>query len=204
MNAIKEFHGDRAERFKVLPPIDILKVGPGSYHIDETTKMVTKINQKPSSTLGVCVTTATRFPDPRQRAPGPGKYQHLEFAKLLDLKPTSTREYLSSLGPKCSQQKVISRSIKCAPGPGTYDVNYAIGRHVANDDRFALLKSDELKWRDTQNSGQRRELRALLNSNDIFTDKRACRRMAHLALFYPAFSSQQQNEPARSFTGLLP
>ncbi|KAJ3117779.1 hypothetical protein HK100_000750, partial [Physocladia obscura] len=31
------------------------------------------------------------------------------------------------------------------PGPGTYDINYAIGRHVGNDNRFALLKSKNLK-----------------------------------------------------------
>ncbi|KAJ3014918.1 hypothetical protein HKX48_004893, partial [Thoreauomyces humboldtii] len=72
------------------------------------------------------------------------------------------------------------------PGPGTYDVSHAIGRHVANDGQFSLQKSSRMKWRDQTNHGQLVELRKLLGANDLFTDKRACRRMAHLALYYPA------------------
>ncbi|KAJ3160225.1 hypothetical protein HDU86_001061 [Geranomyces michiganensis] len=68
---------------------------------------------------------------------------------------------------------------------GTYDVNYAIGRHVANDAEFSLFKSNRVKMRDHKNRDQLAELRKLLGSNDLFTDKRACRRMAHLALYYP-------------------
>ncbi|KAJ3088999.1 hypothetical protein HDU96_003929 [Phlyctochytrium bullatum] len=119
----------------------------------------------------------------------------------MDSKIRSTREPLGTLDEKNMLEKVLRR-IDAIPGPGTYDLNFAIGRHVANDFKFGLLKSDQLRnvsyilslfisggthipfQRDKKNKEQVVELRKLLGANDLFTDKRACRRMAHLALYH--------------------
>jgi hypothetical protein len=63
------------------------------------------------------------------------------------------------------------------------DPNYAIGRHVANDDRFALTKSELLKERKIINAYQEARAKDLL-AHDSFTEKRTCRRMAYLALYF--------------------
>lgn len=39
---------------------------------------------------------------------------------------------------------LLLQFIKDGPGPGSGDINYAIGRHVANNFKFALLKSQRL------------------------------------------------------------
>ncbi|KAI8618636.1 hypothetical protein BC830DRAFT_1253477 [Chytriomyces sp. MP71] len=158
---MKDFNGARADRFPKLP---FLNKGPASYDCDQATTLSKNISSKPSSILGVCVTTAERFPELRKPTPAPSEYKPKTFVQALDTRVTSHREVLNS----------------------TYDPNYAIGRHVGNDNRFALVKSTRLKNRDLENKRQIHDLRNMLNTPDIFTDKRACRRMAHLALYFPA------------------
>ncbi|KAJ3032065.1 UNVERIFIED_CONTAM: hypothetical protein HDU68_006838 [Siphonaria sp. JEL0065] len=98
---------------------------------------------KPSSIAGVCLTTVERFPEMKQLTPGPDVYEQKTFVHLLDSHIGSRREVLNSIEKKSFMDKRIQREMN--PGPGTYDINSAIGRHVANDARFALLKSDRLK-----------------------------------------------------------
>ncbi|KAJ3051955.1 hypothetical protein HK097_007044 [Rhizophlyctis rosea] len=188
MNTVKVFHGDRAERFRTLPPVTG-EIGPGAYNVDEATNVVREIMSKPTSRLGVAVTTAIRFPALHLQSPSNYSYQPKGFLDELNVRPSSRRGLLSSLGPKSVGDSAIRlkelRAMTNMPTPGTYDVNYAIGRQVATDHRFALLKSDKLKMRDKRNAEQLTELRKLLGANDLFTDKRACRRMAHLALYHP-------------------
>ncbi|KAI8614570.1 hypothetical protein BC830DRAFT_1169292 [Chytriomyces sp. MP71] len=176
---MKDFNGARADRFPKLP---FLNKGPASYDCDQATTLSKNISSKPSSILGVCVTTAERFPELRKPTPAPSEYKPKTFVQALDTRVTSHREVLNSLEPK----SVLGLRLNNNPGPGTYDPNYAIGRHVGNDNRFALVKSTRLKNRDLENKRQIHDLRNMLNTPDIFTDKRACRRMAHLALYFPA------------------
>ncbi|KAI9328057.1 hypothetical protein BDR26DRAFT_874499 [Obelidium mucronatum] len=180
-NGIKDFKGPRADRFPKLPS---LNNGPASYDVDQVTTLSRLMAIKPSSILGVCVTHVERFPELKQETPGPDNYEQKTFVHLLDSHISSKREVLNSIEKKSFMDKKIMREMN--PGPGTYDVNFAIGRHVGNDNRFALLKSDRLKNRDIDNKRQLTELRTMLNTPDIFTDKRACRRMAHLALYFPS------------------
>ncbi|KAI8915664.1 hypothetical protein EDD86DRAFT_221456 [Gorgonomyces haynaldii] len=147
--------GPQAERFKVSPPTTG-SLGPGSYEIDRVTSFGHAILGRPTSEHGVCITRAIRFPPIPNNVPGVGKYEVKGFENY------------------------------CAnPSPGTYDVNYAIGRNVANDNQFGLLKSDRLKWREQANGAQAKSLQEIMGKNDIFTDKRAIRRMRYLALYYP-------------------
>ncbi|EGF79748.1 hypothetical protein BATDEDRAFT_25508 [Batrachochytrium dendrobatidis JAM81] len=146
--------GLKAERFKVLPSVTG-KIGPGSYEINQTTCMKSKVMSKPTSVLGVCLNQAVRFPTLNQNTPGVGKYEPKTFIDLLNARCTRS-----------------------------YDKNYAIGRNVANDSRFAMSKSGLLKKRQSNNSGQVKNLQELIGKDDIFTDKRACRRMAYLSLYY--------------------
>ncbi|KAJ3144924.1 hypothetical protein HK101_002572 [Irineochytrium annulatum] len=179
--------GPRSERFPKLPPLDDIrnKLGPGCYEIEEITTLSKAIASKPSSKLGACVTTAERFPDLKEVAPGPDKYEARTLANVLAQKITSRREVLNSMEEKSMVEIAIRRAYP-VPGPGTYDVNNAVGRHVANDHKFGLLKSARLKNRNEINKDQLNELRDLLNSNNLFVDKRACRRMAHLTLYFPS------------------
>ncbi|KAJ3290955.1 hypothetical protein HDU79_002827 [Rhizoclosmatium sp. JEL0117] len=178
---MKDFNGPRADRFPKLPN---LNNGPASYDVDQLTTLSRIIALKPSSIAGVCVTTSQRFPELKQTTPAPLDYDQKTFVEILNGHVGSRREVLNSLEKKSFMDKQIRREMN--PGPGTYDLNFAIGRHVANDNRFALFKSDRLKNRDVDNKRQLTELRTMLNTPDIFTDKRACRRMAHLALYFPA------------------
>ncbi|KAJ3095157.1 hypothetical protein HDU97_007231 [Phlyctochytrium planicorne] len=127
---------------------------------------------------------AERFPDLKELAPSPNKYEPRTFLSILNSKITSTREPLRTLEDK-NVIDLVLRRMDPVPGPGTYDINFAIGRHVGNDFKFGLQKSDQLKRRDQKNKEQVHELRKLLAGNDLFTDKRACRRMAHLSLYHP-------------------
>ena len=67
------------------------------------------------------------------------------------------------------------------PGPGTYNPNYAIGRHVGNDHRFALTKSEWLKEKTMVNKAKMENMKEVLRSNE---EKRTGRRIAHLALYF--------------------
>ncbi|KAI8820222.1 uncharacterized protein EV422DRAFT_532079 [Fimicolochytrium jonesii] len=182
MDVKKEFHGPRSERFQTLPPVTGA-IGPGEY---ESTALTTAILAKPTSNVGVYIRQGVRFPDVKQQAPPLGHYEHKSFIEDLKKTKGSVRPLLDSGGAKSGLEATLRGSNGFIPGPGTYDINYAIGRHVANDDRFSLHKSARLQWRDQKNRGQLAELRKLLVSDDIFTDKRACRRMAYLALYFPS------------------
>ncbi|KAL2915227.1 hypothetical protein HK105_205334 [Polyrhizophydium stewartii] len=82
------------------------------------------------------------------RARRVGKYDRETFIDLLNVRCTSTRATLATLETKdYITYQAAKKSNSYCPGPGTYDVNYAIGRHVANDTNFALSKSDMLKQR---------------------------------------------------------
>ncbi|KAK6098296.1 hypothetical protein MT418_002338 [Batrachochytrium dendrobatidis] len=176
--------GLKAERFKVLPSVTG-KIGPGSYEINQTTCMKAKVMSKPTSVLGVCLNQAVRFPTLNQNTPGVGKYEPKTFIDLLNARCTSTRPTLSTLESRDFQSLQLFRKTNMVcPGPGSYDKNYAIGRNVANDSRFAMSKSGLLKKRQSNNSGQVKNLQELIGKDDIFTDKRACRRMAYLSLYY--------------------
>ncbi|KAJ3150919.1 hypothetical protein HDU89_002916 [Geranomyces variabilis] len=184
MDVKRPFNGPRTERFQVLPPVTG-PIGPGGYAVEEITALKSTVQQKPTSNLGVFVRRSTRFPDVKQQSPPVGKYDHKSFLDIIEARVTSKRELLNSRSPKNSLNEFLRGPQGSIPGPGTYDVNYAIGRHVANDAEFSLFKSNRVKLRDHKNRDQLAELRKLLGSNDLFTDKRACRRMAHLALYYP-------------------
>ncbi|KAI9096228.1 hypothetical protein DFS34DRAFT_159519 [Phlyctochytrium arcticum] len=182
MEVKKAFHGPRSARFQILPPVTG-PIGPGGYDVDEATRLATVALQKPISNKGLLVRTSERFPRIPESSTF-GLYTASSFLDVLKQRPTSLREPLSSLSPKSELGKQMDRPSRNIPGPGTYDINYANGRHVSNDDRFSIYKSDRIRERDAQNRDQLLELRKLLGANDLFTDKRACRRMAHLALYY--------------------
>ncbi|KAJ3076571.1 hypothetical protein HDU98_002091 [Podochytrium sp. JEL0797] len=151
--------------------------------------MVTTLSQlmalKTSSKFGVCIGMSERFPELKQKTPAPSDYEQKTFVHLMDSAHISSqRGFLNSMEKKSVMEKKIKKELN--PGPGTYDVNFAIGRHVGNDSKFALLKSDRLKNRDADNKRQLSELRAMLGNPDIFTDRKACRRMAHLSLYFPS------------------
>ncbi|KAI9330370.1 hypothetical protein DFJ73DRAFT_858895 [Zopfochytrium polystomum] len=176
------FHGSRAERFPKLPPLR--HVGPGSYDVDEITTLSKVVTSKPSSKLGVCINTTRRFPPTKEIAPSPDCYQLSSFVDVLDTHISSRRGTLNTLEDNRTIETMLRRMTP-VPGPGSYDVNHAIGRHVANDKCFALLKSNKLSKRDALNRKQVSELERLLAADDLFTDKTACRRMAHLSLYFP-------------------
>ncbi|OAJ38921.1 hypothetical protein BDEG_22812 [Batrachochytrium dendrobatidis JEL423] len=157
--------GLKAERFKVLPSVTG-KIGPGSYEINQTTCMKSKVMSKPTSVLGSLVDYNCCF------------LNYFNLSRLQELENTSQKHLLIS-----SMHDAQKTNMVC-PGPGSYDKNYAIGRNVANDSRFAMSKSGLLKKRQSNNSGQVKNLQELIGKDDIFTDKRACRRMAYLSLYY--------------------
>ncbi|TPX70920.1 hypothetical protein SpCBS45565_g01407 [Spizellomyces sp. 'palustris'] len=174
------FHGPRSARFRTLPPVTG-DIGPGGYDVDQTTTFTS--SHKPISKLGLCVRTSQRFRTPSAESPGVGTYDP-PFLNTLDKPAVSKLGILASKSPKSSLESQLTQTLTLVPGPGTYDINYAIGRHVFNDDRFRIYKSDKILERDEKNKTQLAELRKLLGAGDLFTDKRACRRMAHLALYY--------------------
>ncbi|KAJ3243655.1 hypothetical protein HDU78_000268 [Chytriomyces hyalinus] len=178
---MKDYQGPRAPRFPKLPS---LNNGPASYDCDQATTLSTLIAAKPCSLLGVCVNSAERFPELKKTTPAPAEYKPKTFVEIMDSRITSQRPILSSLEPKSLTERSLRRETN--PAPGTYDINWAVGRHVGNDSQFALLKSTRIKNRDLENKRQLSDLKQMLNQPDIFTDKRACRRMAHLALYFPS------------------
>ncbi|KAI8805424.1 hypothetical protein BJ742DRAFT_775137 [Cladochytrium replicatum] len=176
------FNGPRAPRFQLLPPIEAnAHVGPTSYEVDAITTLSTITATKPASKRGVWITTAERFTHKVTKSPGANEYTLPTFVDLLSTRVSSRAEY--NLPGHLDAHLKQTHSYN--PAPGTYDVNYAVGRQIANDDRFSLLKSVRLKQRDILTKTQRKELKKLLEKDDLFTDKRACRRMAHLSLYYP-------------------
>ncbi|KAH6563340.1 hypothetical protein BASA50_010542 [Batrachochytrium salamandrivorans] len=176
--------GSKAERFK-SPLAATGFIGPGSYEINQSSCMQAKVMTKPTSVLGVCLNRAIRFPEIKVNAPGVGKYNSETFIDLLNARCTSTRPPLCSRETKdFLRHQMENKTCTACPGPGSYDANYAIGRNVSNDHSFAMLKSNQLKKRQLGNSMQIDKLRRLVEKDDIFTDKLACRRMAYLSLYY--------------------
>ncbi|KAJ3412340.1 hypothetical protein HDV05_000937 [Chytridiales sp. JEL 0842] len=181
-----DFHGPRSDRFAKLPPLTSPEVGPGTYNIDEATNLSKKIQLTPSSTLGVCLTTAIRFPELKEVAPSPNTYEPQTFIALLDSQITSRREFLGSLEAKSILDKMTRKADNPGPGKLSLSLSFSyIGKEGENGLILGMLLS-VCRNRDIQNKHQLHELRTLLNSNDLFTDKRACRRMAHLALYFPS------------------
>ncbi|KAI8893428.1 hypothetical protein BC833DRAFT_608378 [Globomyces pollinis-pini] len=147
--------------------------------------MLTQVMKKPTSKFGVGIVKSVRFPELKQNVPGVGKYNHKTFIAQLDSKCSSTRETLNS---SIRDKNFAINNLKQKSyfySPAVYSLNYAMGRHVANDNSFALEKSDWLKLRDAENADQLANLKELIGKNDLFTDKKACRRMAYLSLYYP-------------------
>ena len=165
--------GQKSQRFQIMAPVTG-SIGPGSYEIDGATGLFKTVAQKPTSKLGVAVTTACRFPDLKASGPGAGEYEGTTFVDLLDQKSIT-------LG---SKSLITDHSILNTPGPGTYNPNYAIGRHVGNDHRFALTKSEWLKKKSLENRAKLENLKELLKSNEAFWEKRTVRRIAHLSLYF--------------------
>ncbi len=156
-------------RFQAPQPVTG-SIGPGSYDIKD-------IHEKPISKLGVAITTACRFPEKISDWPSAGDYQTTTFIDLLEKKAMT-------LAPKATALKVVQSHSSKLPGPGTYNPNYAVGRHVGNDHRFALTKSEWLKEQDVVNKSQIKLMKQLLHSSETFWEKRTGRRIAHLALYF--------------------
>jgi hypothetical protein len=133
----------------------------------------TLLMRKPTSTLGTITTRAERFPTVKSEGPGAGQYDSVTFIDLID-----KRE--STIGLKNYRLKAESNY----PGPSTYRLNHAIGRHVANDYRFSLTNSEELKDRRTRNLLQQDHVKELLREHQVFAEKRSCRRLAYLGLYF--------------------
>ncbi|KAJ3188567.1 hypothetical protein HDU85_004281 [Gaertneriomyces sp. JEL0708] len=185
------FQGSRAPRFDSSRPITG-PIGPGNYEVDEVTRLSTAARKRPTSRLGTGVRKSARFPLANAQTPPVGTYSHLSFTDIISRKQISTRELLNSRSGKSGLDDEVNRMSDNIPGPGAYDVNYAIGRTVATNTRYSLSKSERIKWRDDRNTPQLVELKKLLTEKDLFTDKKACRRMAHLALYYPSGSLYDQ------------
>jgi hypothetical protein len=161
-----KFTGPQSERFQSASKNQI---GPGDYKTHNS--FTHEINQKPHSKLGVYIVKSIRFPDIKNNNPGAGTYS------FTNSKPV--KESIQ-FNPRSIELK------NYYPGPGTYNVNFAVGRHVFNDYTFQLSKSGVLKDRDEKNRSEIKNLKSLVGkNNDIFTDKKACRRMAYFALYYP-------------------
>lgn len=76
--------GQKSERFQYLAPVTG-SIGPGSYDIDRVSRLSKIVAQKPTSKLGVAVTTACRFPDLKPGdGPGAGEYEGMTFVDLLE------------------------------------------------------------------------------------------------------------------------
>lgn len=114
--------------------------------------------------------TSIRFPEIKNANPGAGTYSF-----------TYSKPVKESI--QFNMRSIERKNFN--PGPGTYNVNFAVGRHVFNDYTFQLTKSGVLKDRDEKNRVEIKNLKSLMGKNDIFTDKKACRRMAYLSLYYP-------------------
>ncbi|KAJ3321070.1 hypothetical protein HDV06_004628 [Boothiomyces sp. JEL0866] len=153
---------------------------------DSKDTMAAKTLHKPTSKLGVGIVKSIRFPKYKSDVPGVGQYETNTFLDLIASRCTSTRETFNTLEKKNSVDLRLKKNT-CydSPGPAVYNINYAIGRHVANDNKFALDKNTWLKMRDIENAEQMLNLKDLIGKHDIFTDKKACRRMAYLSLYYP-------------------
>ncbi|KAJ3302126.1 hypothetical protein HDV03_005417 [Kappamyces sp. JEL0829] len=179
-----KYQGPRAERFKTLPPVTG-DIGPGCYDLNET-DLTNQMMKKPTSKLGVAVVKSIRFPTIPNSVPGAGTYDGPTFIDILGRHYISKKGTLSNVSKeKFANMQLTKNSCYYSPGPGIYNINYAVGRHVANDYSFALYKSEALKKRDRINAEQMANLKELVGKDDIFTDRKACRRMAYLSLYYP-------------------
>jgi len=171
------FHGARSARFPPIPSFSQAhntNVGPSSYQEDRTkTSLLVPVsgNSPPFGT-----TSKDRVIE--EKAPAPTAYNVPTNLQVLAKRITSTREYLNSSG---------IRGFPSAVSYADYaDINYAVGRHVANDTQFSLLKNERLRKRERTNKSQIVEIAKVLGKEDgLFTDKRACRRMRHFALYFP-------------------
>jgi len=177
------FNGMRAVRF---PPIKQNGISPGSYEPQKVRYFNDMLEQKPHSIHGVCETLDSRFKNTKQNhtvAPcdhNQSKSLILDPIKIIDMNKKSPRY---DFGSKST-----------TPPPNAYDINYATGRYASNNYKFQLLKSDEHKQRDELNKVQLDTVKHLLKLDNIFTDKRTCRRIAHFALYFPQKRLKEKHE----------
>ncbi|KAJ1344890.1 hypothetical protein BSLG_000405 [Batrachochytrium salamandrivorans] len=202
--------GSKAERFK-SPLAATGFIGPGSYEINQSSCMQAKVMTKPTSVLGVCLNRAIRFPEIKVNENTIVKHSstssmrdvpvHVHHSVVARLKIFYATKWKIKRAQLALGQVSLFLTLPLVPSPmplsisalahstspifaGSYDANYAIGRNVSNDHSFAMLKSNQLKKRQLGNSMQIDKLRRLVEKDDIFTDKLACRRMAYLSLYY--------------------
>ena len=87
--------------------------------------------------------------------PGPGTYELPTFMDIMDA--TGPKGGLSHTSTRFNYNKKVRQDISIlrftidmkeirSVGPGTYDPTSAIGRNVANDYKFSLLKSSRQAW----------------------------------------------------------
>lgn len=83
---------------------------------------------------------------------------------------------------------VASKNARMLPGicySSETDVNHAIGRHVANDYKFSLTKSERLRERKRQNQHQLDEvMKGDKDVDGLFADQKSVRRMQHFSLYF--------------------
>ncbi|ORX55921.1 hypothetical protein BCR36DRAFT_320567 [Piromyces finnis] len=177
------FNGMRSVRF---PPIKQTLVDSGTYEPQKVKYFNDMLENKPHSIHGVCETLENRFKSLKQNhnvAPCDHNTSTgliLDPLKVIDMSKKSSRYNFDSSST--------------TPPPNAYDVNYTSGRYASNNYKFQLLKSNENKERDDFNKTQLDTVRHLLKLDNIFTDKRTCRRIAHFALYFPQRRLKEKHE----------
>jgi hypothetical protein len=113
-----------------------------------------------------------------------GQYELRDSLKELERKPTSLHPPLASLGPKSGLEGDIRRAAReNLPSPGTYSLNAALGRHLANQSQFKMHQSAYFRERAYTRRHQR-EANQMYADNILFDDRRSARRLCHLALYF--------------------
>ncbi|KAG4089304.1 hypothetical protein H8356DRAFT_1055000 [Neocallimastix lanati (nom. inval.)] len=177
------FNGMRSVRF---PPIKETSVDPTVYEYQKVKYFNDKLEKKPHSIHGVIETLEPRLPYMKQKH-NVAPCDHDTTPSLI-LDPIKVIDY----SKKSSRYDFGSHST--TPAPNTYDINYVTGRHGANNYKFQLLKSNENKERDKLNKTQLETVNHLLKLDNIFTDKKTCRRIGYFALYYPQRRIKEKNE----------
>lgn len=147
MSSRKDFVGARSPRFPPIPFQYRQEIGPDTYQKDKTAPTLILPVNPHAPPFG---TKVVRVCEQQEQGVAPTAYTLPTGLDLLAKRITSKREILNSNSTRVTQFAVSYSDYA--------DINYAIGRHVANDYRFSLLKSQALKQRQVNNREQNDEI----------------------------------------------
>ncbi|KAJ3272801.1 hypothetical protein HDV01_005229 [Terramyces sp. JEL0728] len=126
---------------------------------------------------------------------GPGSYDLSNVPLILNKDTLAAKTLLkptSKLGVGVVKSIRFPNYTSDIPGAGQYETKTFLdlidSRCTSTRETFNTLeRKNDMRWkkRDAENAEQMLNLKDLIGKHDIFTDKKACRRMAYLSLYYP-------------------